>query len=56
MPSRKPTLKERQILDAIRDEEIDYSDIPEVSDRWFETARVVNKKQDQKDKGARAHP
>ncbi len=34
-------LTELKRIDQMRDEDIDYSDIPELDAEWFETARVV---------------
>ena len=30
-----------QVLDALKDEDIDYSDIPELNDDFFKTAEVL---------------
>ncbi len=39
--SNKRTKSDLQRIDRITDEEIDYSDIPEVDAAFFETARVI---------------
>ena len=39
--SKKPTKSDLKRLDAMKDEDIDYSDIPEVDAAFFESARVV---------------
>lgn len=37
----KPIKSDLKRIDAMKDEDIDYSDIPEVSAAFFESARVV---------------
>lgn len=37
----KPTKSDLKRIDAMKDEDIDYSDIPEVDAAFFESARVV---------------
>ncbi len=39
--SNKRTKSDLQRIDRMTDEEIDYSDIPEVDAAFFETARVI---------------
>ena len=39
--NRKPTSEELARIDAIKDEDIDYSDIPEIDDDFFKNAEVV---------------
>lgn len=41
--SEIPPASEEELrrLDAIRDKDIDFSDIPELDEEWFKTAKVV---------------
>ena len=39
--SKKPIESDLKRLDAMRDEDIDYSDIPELDEAFFRDARVV---------------
>ena len=39
--SKKPIKSDLARIDAMRDEDIDYSDIPELDDEFFEQAEVV---------------
>ncbi len=39
--SKKTTKSDLKRLDAMKDEGIDYSEIPELDGEWFKTARVV---------------
>ncbi len=38
---KKPIKSDLKRLDAMKDEDIDYSDIPELDDNFFENAEVV---------------
>ncbi|MCB1827917.1 MAG: BrnA antitoxin family protein [Coxiellaceae bacterium] len=39
--NKKPTKTDLKKLDSIRDNEIDYSDIPELDDEFFEKAKRI---------------
>jgi uncharacterized protein (DUF4415 family) len=39
--SKKPIKSDLKRIDAMRDEDIDYSDIPPLDDKFFEQAQVV---------------
>ncbi|MDJ0582728.1 hypothetical protein [Crocosphaera sp.] len=43
-PHKKAELSEEQLsrLEALSDEDIDYSDIPELDDDFWENAQIVN--------------
>ena len=40
-PTRRPSQDELMRIDAIRDEDIDYSDSPELADAFFRHAKVL---------------
>lgn len=40
--SKRPTKSDLKRIDAMSDDDIDYSDIPELTDDFWENAKIVN--------------